>query len=586
MLENALDDYLVHLPDERAFDAPFLALLPALGFFGVHYTHGGSEFGKDFIAKKREGRSIIQYSFQAKRDVAQNDWRDVQNQLLEAVLTPLSHPHFDARKPHQPVLVVTGRLSSNTAVGAANFNAKIEQFKARPLEVWDRPHLVGALSSHGLAGVHRASAQGFQAYGRFYSLYGEAMEGHLSPREIERYSRYWLLLPPDEAGVKADASNPTGNAANTTERVTHHLLLAALEASMLAARCRAVDAHYEALHCHIASWRAVLHSWHCAEQAQEASLVKHCRALHERVRIEVRDAARDYTNWVERLWREVECNLAACIGGPPGMATSLALSAPVHCAQFVETLGLRFRLAESQSERTQIVSLLEEFVRAEPNCAYPIAERYAVSLVWPLLALGESGHGEVTRDWLHRAAVWLCDRHEAGAGLARLEASAEEEAVTLLGADFEFLGVERQKVSLVAPVLADLAAWLGEAELYGDIVNDLHAVGVVPHFFQPCDSEGAFRFEAPDVFTYPRVTYQDALSPFEERRFASHIARDPSRLLLSEAAGLDAFAAVSLLLRDRYFPGLWPPRLSPKTKKSVPTGSRSVRRNGGNTRKN
>lgn len=558
MLENALDDYLANLPDERAFDAPFLALLPALGFFDVHYTHGASEFGKDFIAKKRQGRSVVQYSFQAKRDVAQSDWREVQNQLLEGVLTPLSHPHFDVRKPHQPVLVVTGRLSGNTALGAANFNAKIAPFNARPLEVWDRSHLVGVLASNGLAGVHRASAQGFQAYGRFYSLYGEAMEGHLAPRDIEQYSRFWLLLPPDEAGVDSSSSAATLNDAATTSDVTHRLLIAALESSMLAARCQSVDARYEALHCHLASWRAVLHAWHCAQEAQQTALAAHCQALHERVRIVVRDAARDYTDWVERLWREVGCNLAACIGGPPGMATSLALSAPVHCARFVETLGLRFRLTESQAERERIAVLLEGFVRAEPNCAYPIAERYAVSLVWPLLALGESGRAEVARNWLHRTAVWLCDRHEASAGLAHLEASAEEEAVTLLGADFEFLKVEHLKSSLVAAVLADLAACLGEAELYSDIVNDLQAVGIVPHFFQPCDSEGAFRFEASDVVLHPRVTYQDALSPFEERRFASHLAHEPSRLTLSEMAGLDAFAAVSLLVRDRYFPSLWP----------------------------
>ena len=40
MLDTLLDDYLANLSNERDFDAPFLALLSALGFYDVHFTHG------------------------------------------------------------------------------------------------------------------------------------------------------------------------------------------------------------------------------------------------------------------------------------------------------------------------------------------------------------------------------------------------------------------------------------------------------------------------------------------------------------------------------------------------------------------
>jgi hypothetical protein len=36
---------------ERGFDAFFLCLLRAHGFFDIHFTHGPYEFGKDIIAK-------------------------------------------------------------------------------------------------------------------------------------------------------------------------------------------------------------------------------------------------------------------------------------------------------------------------------------------------------------------------------------------------------------------------------------------------------------------------------------------------------------------------------------------------------
>lgn len=559
MLENVLDDYLANLRDERAFDAPFLALLPALGFFDIHYTHGTAEFGKDFIAKRREGRKIVQYSFQSKRDVTQSNWREIQNQLLEAVLTPLSHPQFDSNVPHQPVLVVTGRVSGNASLGGANFNNKLRHLNmnALPLLWWDRSNLIHLLAKRGLAGVHRTSAQGFQAYGRFYALYGDAIEGQLTPRSIERYSRNWLLIPSIKTAVHATNNKTTCK--QTIAQTQHRLLLAALESAMLAERSRAVESYYEALYCHLASWRAVLHAWHCSKESDNSVIAAHCHKLHDQIRPMVQAAALEYINWVEGLWREAGCCIASCIGVPAdGMPTSLILSAPVHCLRFVETLGLYFGLADSQVERERIVTLLEEFVRTEPNCAHPIAERHAVSLVWPIISLKQSGYASLAREWILRTAVWLCDRHELGVGLAHLEANAEDEAVTLLGSSFEFIPVSRARGSLLATILVDLAAWLGETDLYKDLLNDFEAVGIRPHFYQLQDSEGVFRFEAPDVVMHPNVIYNKELLPFEDRCFATHLKREPSRFLLSDKAGLEAFAGISLLLRDRYFSGLWP----------------------------
>ncbi len=65
MLRNVLGDYLDRIT-EREFDLPLLLLLPVLGFYDVHFTHGPVEFGKDVIAKKLDGDTEVQYSFQSK----------------------------------------------------------------------------------------------------------------------------------------------------------------------------------------------------------------------------------------------------------------------------------------------------------------------------------------------------------------------------------------------------------------------------------------------------------------------------------------------------------------------------------------
>ena len=114
MLKNVLDGYLDGLKGkERDFDLPFLALLPAMGFYDIHFTHGHVEFGKDFIAKKLDSDGVErQYSFQSKAgDISNTEWRNgIQGQMFEAATLTLSHPNFDAMLPNQVVLVCTGRL--------------------------------------------------------------------------------------------------------------------------------------------------------------------------------------------------------------------------------------------------------------------------------------------------------------------------------------------------------------------------------------------------------------------------------------------------------------------------------------------
>ncbi len=66
MLRNVLEDYLSSVK-EREFYYPLTALLHAMGFYDIHITDGGSEIGKDFVAKKVEDGITYQYVIQAKK---------------------------------------------------------------------------------------------------------------------------------------------------------------------------------------------------------------------------------------------------------------------------------------------------------------------------------------------------------------------------------------------------------------------------------------------------------------------------------------------------------------------------------------
>jgi hypothetical protein len=50
VLDSVIAGFLESLT-ERELDEPLRAVLRAQGFFDIHFVHGPSEFGRDFIAK-------------------------------------------------------------------------------------------------------------------------------------------------------------------------------------------------------------------------------------------------------------------------------------------------------------------------------------------------------------------------------------------------------------------------------------------------------------------------------------------------------------------------------------------------------
>ena len=122
MLREVLEDYLSSVV-ERDFDYPTSALLQAMGFREIHFTHGTVEFGKDFIAKRLDNGVDYQYVIQSKRaDISQSLWRNqIRGQLEEAIVSKLSHPQFDETLPRKAIPAMTGRLISNARLTSQEY---------------------------------------------------------------------------------------------------------------------------------------------------------------------------------------------------------------------------------------------------------------------------------------------------------------------------------------------------------------------------------------------------------------------------------------------------------------------------------
>ena len=108
MLADVIGNYIDSLT-EREFDAPFIALLRLHGFTDIHFLHGVFEFGKDFIAKRKEGGLDYQYTFQTKAgNLGLSEWKECRGQIDMLRVNSLAHPNFDKLMPRQARFVTTG----------------------------------------------------------------------------------------------------------------------------------------------------------------------------------------------------------------------------------------------------------------------------------------------------------------------------------------------------------------------------------------------------------------------------------------------------------------------------------------------
>ncbi len=535
MLKNVLGVYLDKMT-ERQLDLPLLLLLPAMGYFDVHFTHGAEEHGKDFIAKKRDNDEVIQYAIQSKiKDINLTAWRDVRPQVIEAMTNGLSHPNFDRALPRRVVLITTGDLVGGAKTSVQDFNRDfVQSIHQSPLLFWGKQNLIEMFEEYGIASTHRVTAGGFAEYGRFFLVYANAMQGNLSGREIEEYSRRWT---------------------DTTLDRESRLLVCALESEIVAQQCIEQGFYYEAIVAHLARLRTLC----TLAYSDDASDVSYGAGLYTESATRLHDLCAAYLTEIQTQWRQ-QGDLLTMIVMPPRSgryAVPPMATYPAQCARIMEVAALVYFTASDDREREETASFLEEFILGEPGCHHPLSNRYAVTIVLACLILLGRNRRETVRDLLKQVTLWVCDRYEQGMGLAQFDATEEGETTTLLGYAFASVAVSERRASFLAAALCDLAAFLGDGALYGDIVNEIKASEVYPEYWQATDTVGVCSIESADITQYPHVPFEDSLTDFHQYQHAPHFSDEPETFRVAELFSKSTLVVLMVLLRDRYFPKAW-----------------------------
>lgn len=530
MLRNVLEDYLSSVK-ERDFYYPLTALLHAMGFYDIHLTDGGSEFGKDFVAKRVENEITYQYVIQAKKgDINQPDFRNkILGQLLEAVvLKKISHAQLDTSLPQKTILVTTGELKDNAFIELRELNSTLEnEYQKEKVEFWGKNTLIEFSEKYGLTGIHRVTAKGLAGFAQFYLTYSRAIEGTLSDRDIEKFSRLWL----DES-------------LDYKKRI----LRAAIEAEIIATKLVEGEHIYEAIAVHQSIARVVMQATYETNDADVLEIYE------EVIRENIIPLCERFFHQFKSDWEESEKSLLhLCLKD----SSFPMVHYLVWCARISEIAALYFFLTKDRSERDEVISFLIEFFGKEEGCGHIPGDRYAVSMVWVTLALIQAGRNDQAAALIKKSVVWLCDRVEKGYGIARYDADENEETYTLLGYPFDFIKVERNRSSFLATVLSDLAAFMGDKGFYADIVNDFEACEIVYNYWQVPDTKAIFTIDTEECLAYPNIPHQYSMTDFEDFNYAEHIRHEPSSFQITERAGLSSLVLLSVLLKDRYFPKMW-----------------------------
>lgn len=229
----------------------------------------------------------------------------------------------------------------------------------------------------------------------------------------------------------------------------------------------------------------------------------------------------------------------------------------VWCVRILEICSLYFFLTRDAVKKDEIVSFVITFLEKEEGWGHIPSDRYATTMVWTTLLLVASGNRQIAIELVKRSVVWLCDHVEKGFGLARYEADEYDETICLLGYPFNFIEVEKNTNSFLATVLTDLAALLAP-QFYEDVINDFSACEITYYYWQFPDSKAVTVIDTNECLAYANVPHNDALKDFADFDYAAHIKDEPKAFGIVNKWGHGSLVLLSVLLKDRYFPTMWP----------------------------
>ncbi len=374
MIADVIGSYLDSL-EEREFDAPFMALLRGLGFTDIHFLHGPFEFGKDFIAKGNHQGKLCQFAFQTKADdLNLTDWNACRGQIDLLRTNSLAHPAFDRQLPRKAVFVTTGRLVGGASLAAQEYSEHLETLGEMDFTTWDRETLVEFISGSPEVGLAGASD------GTLLSLLGAIDQSQVLDLGLEEFSRRWCT----ETGAS--------------------LCRAALEGAVVANRLRRQErldlACYVALCLIRASWAAN----HGSEPPDSLALsvANTGRSLFRRYALDLLDRCDGDSLDPLKLVHAHEL-------------PSAHVTYPARCVRLAEILGLLGLLEreEQTSNDERAAAILFKLFRTNAGTSHPISDRWAVSLIPPLLLLADKATNDEVAAALKNVIRWVSDHYDS-----------------------------------------------------------------------------------------------------------------------------------------------------------------------------
>ena len=505
---------------EREFDAAFMALLRARGYYDIHFTHGSYEFGKDFIAKIVDQGTECQYVFQSKAgNFNLEKWASAAPQIELLRHSQLSHPNFDPVLPRKAVLVMTGRLSGGAITAAQDFCRQAASSDV-PLTTWDREtlieYMVPAISA-GLADRVEAPLLSMVAAGT----------NHMATEaQIEQFSGRWCM--PGELPAAC-----------------------ALESAIVATALNKSGRSDLASFAGLALVRAA--SWHTHGGTPTDTDWVDAASLGRRLFATYADSLFERLNSGDGL---SPASLIRAHREPGALVTH-----SVRCSRIVELIGLLGLLGvEERTDRSSvdIARWLSTFIRSQAATATPISDRWAVSIIPATLLLLKHGLVEEASDYLRAVFVWIVRRHRDGCGLADATATAEVEIRQVIGlAVPQSTAIQRRDESYLAAVFLDLSAFVGLVQLYRFARDDFRRFRVLPSVIATADTQGQYLLDGAGVAKEINVPYADVPS-LGWTSAAPHLPTAAAPRYLETSNRPWDHLAVSAVLRDRHFVCGWP----------------------------
>ncbi len=505
MLSNVVAHYLDSVT-EREFDAPFMALLAAHGFEDIHLLHGPFEFGKDVIAKRHDDGVTRQYAFQAKAgDLKSAQWREARSQVDEIRYNGLAHPSFDVTLPRVAILVCTGRLIGGAAVEAQQYKQFLAARDEGRFDSWDAQDLSDMLTSTPECGLAGGDP------GALLTLIGAIDEQTVTDAALERSTRRWVDSDPIALG----------RASIECAVIAHRLRKAGrLDLAAIAALCLL----------------------RAARVAATTPSDLPAEAVADKARVLFAEYARTLWNDARRSIDNPD-PLAFAEADDSGLAFT---TYPVRCSRLIEILGLLGLLLRDHrpTEAADLVSFLSGFIRTQPGTNRPLSDRWAVSLLAPVLLLAPT-HRDLVGRQLESITRWVADRYDDNPGLALPYATPDDEVLYAIGHPYDGIPISDRRESYLATVILDLAAILGLAELYNVALNDLLAAQAWPCLVVADERQARYGARDDGLSLHPQIDYLEPY-PGPDQPCAPHHAQPASPDPVWDVL------ALSSLARDRH----------------------------------